>query len=133
MLKLEKLKSYPFMATMCCVINHANAVGKNTDDISNLYKKFRYYFWHNHMDKFEGWASSLSTWFWQKRWGDKILSFCPKKDHLTKSQAVLCYSQEVYWVAPFFIEAIHLLLLVFFLVVKIFCLKYWFIYLCIHT
>ena len=42
--------------------------------LNNLYKKFRYYFWHNKvMDKLEGYASSLSTWFWQKRWGDRDL------------------------------------------------------------
>ena len=39
-----------------------------------LYKKFRYYFWHNYiMDKLEGYASRLSNWFWIKRWGDRSL------------------------------------------------------------
>jgi len=42
--------------------------------LNNLYKKFRYYFWHNYvMDKLEGYASSLSNWFWRKRWGDRNL------------------------------------------------------------
>ena len=42
--------------------------------LKNLFKQFRYYFWHNYvMDKLEGYASSLSTWFWQKRWGDRDL------------------------------------------------------------
>ena len=42
--------------------------------LNNLYKKFRYYFWHNPiMNKLEGWASSLSNWFWRKRWGDRSL------------------------------------------------------------
>ena len=25
------------------------------------------------MDKLEGYASSLNTWFWHKRWGDRNL------------------------------------------------------------
>ena len=42
--------------------------------LNNLYKKFRYYFWHNYvMNKLEGYASSLSNWFWRKRWGDRNL------------------------------------------------------------
>ena len=42
--------------------------------LNNLYKKFRYYFWHNFiMDKLEGYASKLSNWFWQKRWSDRNL------------------------------------------------------------
>ena len=42
--------------------------------LNNLYKKFRYYFWHNPvMNKLEGYASSLSNWFWRKRWGDRNL------------------------------------------------------------
>ena len=51
--------------------------------LNNLYKKFRYYFWHNPvMNKLEGYASSLSNWFWNKRWGDRHLyrqSFNQKK------------------------------------------------------
>lgn len=42
--------------------------------LNRLYKKFRYYFWHNCiMDKLEGYASKLSNWFWTKRWGDPSL------------------------------------------------------------
>ena len=42
--------------------------------LNNLYKKFRYYFWHNYvMDKLESYASSLSNWFWRKRWADRSL------------------------------------------------------------
>ena len=42
--------------------------------LKQLFKKFRYYFWHNFiMDKLEGYASKLSNWFWQKRWSDRNL------------------------------------------------------------
>ena len=42
--------------------------------LNNLYKNFRYYFWHNPiMDKLEDYASKLSNWFWQKRWSDRNL------------------------------------------------------------
>jgi len=42
--------------------------------LNNLSKKFRYYFWHNPvMNKLEHYASSLSNWFWRKRWGDRHL------------------------------------------------------------
>ena len=59
--------------------------------LNNLYKKFRYYFWHNPiMDKLEGYASSLSNWFWRKRWGDRNLyRSVQKKDHLTKKSSGL--------------------------------------------
>ena len=41
---------------------------------NRLYKKFRYYLWHNYiMDKLESYASSLSNWFWRKRWADRSL------------------------------------------------------------
>ena len=62
--------------------------------LNNLYKKFRYYFWHNPiMDKLEGYASSLSNWFWRKRWGDRNFIntniTTKKKDHLTKKSSGL--------------------------------------------
>ena len=62
--------------------------------LNNLYKKFRYYFWHNPiMNKLEGYASSLSNWFWRKRWGDRNFIVTnitsKKKDHLTKKSSGL--------------------------------------------
>ena len=45
------------------------------------------------MNKLEGYASSLSNWFWRKRWGDRNLYrhkyYDQKKDHLTKKSSGL--------------------------------------------